>query len=120
MKEIEQLLKLQEIEFGPLPDAPEHCREAEALRHEIPAPLLAHYDRLKARGRKGVAVVSHGVCGGCRMKIASGPHAALIRDQDVAMCEYCSRYLILAPPPPEPPKPARRPRRKAAEVLVTV
>lgn len=119
MKVIEQLLKLQEIEFGPLSDAPENLQLASVLRAEVPAPVLAHYDRLKARGKKGVAVVHHGVCGGCRMRIASGPHAALIRDEDVATCDYCARYLILAPPPPELPKPARRPRRKAAEVLVT-
>jgi hypothetical protein len=118
MKVIEQLLKLQEIEFGPLADSPENRHEVATLRGEIPAPLLAHYDRLKSRGRKGVAVVHHGVCGGCRMKIASGPYAALIRDDDAATCDYCSRYLILAPLTPEPPKPVRRSRRKVAEALV--
>lgn len=119
MKVIEQLLKLQEIEFGPQSTSADHCHEASALRDEIPAPLLAHYDRFKARAKKAVALVHHGVCGGCRMKIPSGPYAALIRDDDVAMCEYCGRYLILAPPDPAPAKPARRARRKSADALVT-
>lgn len=119
MKVIEHLLKLQEIEFGPLPDTPESLQQASALRAEVPPPLLAHYDRLKGRGKKGVAVVDHGVCGGCRMRIPSGLHAALIRDEDIATCDYCARYLILAPPPPPPPpKAVRRPRKKAADALI--
>ena len=123
MKIIERLLELQELEMGPKAESPEARQSAEAIRKEIPEPVLGHYDRLKARGKKGVALVRHGVCSGCQMKLASGVYAALLRDEDIAMCDTCARYLLPAPepppaptPPPEPVKKpaARRGRRKAA------
>ena len=83
--------------------------------------ILGHYDRLKSRGKKSVALVRHGVCTGCQMRLASGVYAALLRDEDIAMCDTCARYLLLVrelPPVAEPPAVARpaakRGRRKAA------
>lgn len=119
MKVIERLLELQKLEMGPEAEAPENRPIIDALRKEIPEPILGHYDRLRARGKK-VALVRHGVCSGCQMKLATGVHAALLRDEDIAMCDNCARYLLVAPdlPPstPEPPpkSPVRRKRRKAA------
>jgi predicted nucleic acid-binding Zn-ribbon protein len=114
-------LELQELEMGPRAEAPENRPTIEALRKAIPEPILAHYDRLTARGKKGVALVRHGVCSGCQMKLATGVHAALLRDDDIAMCDNCARYLLVAPelPPveqmPPPKKPTvRRGRRKAS------
>lgn len=97
MKVIERLFDLQEIELGPKAGTPEAKRSSESIRKEIPEPILAHYDRLLARGKKGVALVRHGVCSGCQMKLATGPHAALIRGDDIAMCDNCARYLLMAP-----------------------
>ncbi len=121
MKVIERLLELQTLEMGPEAEAPENRPIIDALRKEIPDPILGHYDRLRARGKKGVALVRHGVCSGCQMKLATGVHAALLRDEDIAMCDNCARYLLVAPdlppPTPEPPPPkapVRRKRRKAA------
>ncbi|MGD0536384.1 MAG: hypothetical protein ABSC03_01935 [Verrucomicrobiota bacterium] len=121
MKIIERLLELQELELGPKADSPAARPLVEALRKEIPEPILGHYDRLRSRGKKGVALVRHGVCTGCQMRLASGVHAALLRDEDIAMCDTCARYLLLVPEPspaPEPPPVARpavkRGRRKAA------
>jgi hypothetical protein len=120
MKVIERLLELQELQMGPRAGAPENGPTIEALRKGIPEPILAHYDRLVVRGKKAVALVRHGVCTGCQMKLATGVHASLLRDNDIAMCDNCARYLLIAPelPPPEPPaapkKPTgRRGRRKA-------
>lgn len=102
--------------------ASENHPAMDALRRQIPEPILAHYDRLRARGKRGVALVRHGVCSGCQMKLATGVHAALLRDEDIAMCDSCARYLLVAPdqpppaPEPEPPPkkaPAKRGRRKA-------
>ena len=82
--------------------ASENHPAMDALRRQIPEPILAHYDRLRARGKRGVALVRHGVCSGCQMKLATGVHAALLRDDDIAMCDSCARYLLVAPGQPSP------------------
>jgi predicted nucleic acid-binding Zn-ribbon protein len=105
MKIIERLLELQELELGPKAESPEIRPLAEALRKGIPEPILGHYDRLRSRGKKGVALVRHGVCSGCQMRLASGIHAALQRDDDIATCDTCARYLLLVPEPPAVPEP---------------
>lgn len=108
--------------MGPAAGLPETQRTVESLRKHVPEPILAHYDRLRVRGKKGVALVRHGVCSGCQMKLATGVHASLLRNEDIAMCDSCARYLLVAPElpvassePPAPVKkpPVRRPRRKA-------
>ncbi|RME96332.1 MAG: hypothetical protein D6766_01000 [Verrucomicrobia bacterium] len=117
MKEIELLKELQDIEFLARKTAEEKARAAE-LRQIIPAPILGHYDRLAARGKKGVALVQRtptgGVCGGCRMRLATGAYARLLRGDDIAMCDNCARYLLLAPEEPPPPAPRSKARRKGA------
>lgn len=114
MKIIELLVRLQELDFGPGASSPGTRREAEALRQEIPTPILGHYDRLVARGKKAVALVRHEVCTGCQMRLPSGVYAKLLRDDDLCVCDNCARYLMLAPQPAagEPPTPA--PARKRA------
>ena len=118
MKEIELLKELQDLELLARKTADQKAR-IKTLREEIPDPLLGHYDRLMNRGKKGVALVQRvsggGLCTGCRMRLPSGPFVTLLRDEDVAMCENCSRYLLLAPEDePEPPKKRRRARKKTA------
>jgi hypothetical protein len=114
MKVLQRLLELQDLELGPKAGTPEGQPAIDALRREIAAPILGHYDRLMVRGKKGVALVRHGVCSGCQMKIASGLYAALLRDDDIAMCDNCARYLLMPKaetpvPPPTPPAPAPAP-----------
>jgi hypothetical protein len=106
---IELLFALQEIEMGPSPSSPQNEVDIRRLREKIPAPILAHYDRLLARGKKGVAVVRHGVCLACHLSLASGVYAQLIRAEDIVICGSCGRYLLYRPedkptepPPPEP------------------
>lgn len=120
MKVIERLLELQELDMSPTAGSPETQKAVEKMRKEIPDPIMGHYDRLRVRGKKGVVMVRRGVCMGCQMKLASGMYAKLVRDDDIAMCDNCARYLILAPEvaPATPPKPAaeeapKRRRRKA-------
>lgn len=114
-------MELQELEIGSRAAAPGIRPTIDAIRREIPGPILVHYDRLIARGKKGVALVRHGVCSGCQMKLATGVHASLLRDDDIATCDNCARYLLVAPELPAPaqvPPPkkltARRGRRKAS------
>src|SRR5262245_48039207 len=111
---LQNLLKLQEFEFG------NGAQESETapLRAVIPQPILDHYERFRARGKKGIAIVSNNTCTGCHMKVTLAKVATLMRGNDIQLCDSCGRYLCLPPtPPPEAVllpaiKPARRPRKR--------
>jgi predicted nucleic acid-binding Zn-ribbon protein len=122
---IQTLLKLQALEFAEQTSRQDEKQIAD-YRQEIPAPVLAHYDRLRIRGKKGVAVVRNQTCGGCHMKQPLGTITALMRGEDVQLCDTCGRYLYLPDeaerafvenmaaiePAPPAPKTARKPRAK--------
>src|ERR1035438_6076474 len=95
MKElIENLLKLQTLEFNETAEAKTAGRIAE-LRGKIPAPILVHYDRLAESGKKGVAAVRHQVCTGCHMQVPLAVVMTLMHGDDIRICENCGRYLYL-------------------------
>jgi predicted nucleic acid-binding Zn-ribbon protein len=115
---LQNLLKLQTIEFG---DATGKKAESEIneLRGIIPQPILGHYDRLRVRGKKGLAVVRNQVCTGCHMRVPIGQITILMRSEDVQLCESCGRYLYLPDPAQSEPvkqaeaaKPAPKPVAK--------
>lgn len=115
---MQDLLKLQVLEFGEALDKKAEAQAAE-LRGKIPQPVLAHYDRLRVREKKGVAVVRNQVCSGCHMHVPIGQISMLMRGEDVQLCESCGRYLYLpdpaeaeVAPPVEPEKPAKKPAAK--------
>lgn len=119
---MENLMKLQAIDFA---DRAEKNSEAAAaeIRANIPPQILGHYDRLVARGKKGVAAVRNQVCTGCHMRLPIGTINVLMHGEDIQLCDSCGRYLYLpeepkaeAAAPAEAPaaKPARKPRKKAA------
>lgn len=118
-KVIENLLKLQTLEFNETTDAGKEKKTAE-LRAEIPMQILGHYDRLVARGKKGVAVIRNQVCTACHMNVPRGAVITLMRGDDIQLCECCGRYLYLPEPSAEPPapKPAGKRKRKQ-DVLLT-
>jgi C4-type zinc ribbon domain len=125
MKELLQnLVKLQSFEFGE--DGSPNLKSVKAdLRAKIPAQILGHYDRLVARGKKGVAAVHGQVCGGCHMQVPLGVVMTLRRGEDIQLCENCGRYLYLPPSEPavaaEPittTKPARKPRKQKGSLQV--
>ncbi|MCF7709087.1 MAG: hypothetical protein K9N52_09345, partial [Verrucomicrobia bacterium] len=64
----ELLFDLQALEMGPNETKNENAGKISSLREKIPAPVLAHYDRLANRGKKGIALVRNGVCGECHMR----------------------------------------------------
>lgn len=117
---LQNLLKLQALEFNETTEKISQAKIAE-LRSKVPAPVLAHYDRLIARGKKGVAVVRNQVCGGCHMRLPIGTINTLMQGHDVQLCETCGRYLYL-PDPAETQfveaiaaaKPAPKPRKRKA------
>ena len=91
------LYELQQLEFSNKdPDEKIKARIAE-LRTQIPPPYLRHYDRLKARGRKGVSLVRNGVCTECRMTLPTGVWNTVQRGDDICVCDHCARYLLLDP-----------------------
>ena len=91
---IHNLLKLQALEFGETANKSVEAQSAE-LRGNIPQPIVSHYDRLRVRGKKGVAVVRNQVCTGCHMHVPIGQITVLMRGEDVQLCESCGRYLYL-------------------------
>ncbi len=69
--------------------------ERRARAKELPAGLLASYDRIsKARGGVAVAAVSAAaVCGGCRVGIRPQAMQELRTATGLMVCESCGRYL---------------------------
>jgi predicted nucleic acid-binding Zn-ribbon protein len=122
-KYIEQLYELQKLEINPASENVERAEQIKRLRESIPPQIIAHYDRLMARGKKGISVVRNGVCGECHMRLASGIFAELVRGEDIKICDSCGRYFYAAEgsAPSEQPavaqeeKPAKPRRRKKKE-----
>lgn len=122
---MESLLALQALEFEGTETVTEEDRDA--LRAKVPDPILGHFDRLLARGKKGVSVIRKGVCTSCHIRVPVGTLVTLARGEDIQICGNCGRYLHL----PEgelpgqkteeksgTPKPAaRRGRRRKAETV---
>ena len=94
---MQNLLKLQALDFGEAKAKNVEAQTA-ALRGNIPQPIIGHYERLRVRGKKGVAVVRNQVCSGCHMHVPIGQITVLMRGEDVQLCETCGRYLYLPDP----------------------
>jgi predicted nucleic acid-binding Zn-ribbon protein len=122
---LQNLIRLQALETEK--DAGKAADPAIAeLRAKIPSQILGHYDRLVARGKKGLAAVRGQVCTGCHMSLPIGVIVTLRQGQDIQLCESCGRYLYLPPEvkteavePTAEPKPAKKTRksRKSSPVL---
>lgn len=126
---MENLRALQRLQF----DARSRTAVSEVkmgkLRAQVPAPILAQYERLALRGKKGVAIAQNGVCSECHLRIPSGTMAGLAYTDEIHVCDNCGRYLYLPEDEPvglsdsaPPPKPVKTPvkrssRRTAAHVV---
>lgn len=108
---IDNLLKLQTLEFSDTAAA--NAEPIQKLRAQVPPPILAHYDRLVARGKKGVAAVRNQVCTGCHMQVPLAVTMTIMHGDDIQICETCGRYLYLAPEAPAAPavEPKATPKR---------
>jgi predicted nucleic acid-binding Zn-ribbon protein len=113
---MQNLFELQSLEFEETVQ-PDNEQRIKRLRAQIPAPVLGHYDRLCASGKKGVARLNHQICGGCHVSVPLGTVLDLKHGEDVRFCDNCGRYLFLEEEPVVasvlPEEPVRRPRRKA-------
>ncbi|MBI4326720.1 MAG: hypothetical protein HY674_15865 [Chloroflexi bacterium] len=90
---LETLLQLQELDGPSQPPAPPET--VVALRKRLPQPVLAHYDRRRARRQKSVVVMDgNGVCGACLLRASRGLLAALQRGKEIQVCEHGGAYLL--------------------------
>ena len=119
---MQNLVRLQSLDFGDTKSENLEASKAEA-RAKIPAPILGHYDRLIARGKKGLAAVREQVCTGCHMRLPMAVIMTLMHGHDIQLCDNCGRYLYLAEPgapkaaePVSEPKPAKKPRKRKASL----
>ena len=117
---LQNLLKLQALEFNETNEKNTSTKIAE-LRESISPQILAHFDRLTARGKKGVALVRNQVCTGCHMRLPIGTINTLMQGTDIRLCDTCGRYLYLQDPAESQvveaapaTKPAPKPRKKRA------
>lgn len=112
---MEKLMALQSLELRIGRGKKERDAEITALREAIPPPILGHFDRLLARGKEGVAVVRHGTCTACHIRVAIGVLAALAHGDDVQLCGNCGRYLYQ--PADEQIVPAPAPAKRAKTMV---
>lgn len=114
MKELLQnLLKLQTLEFDATVE-PEMEQQIDELRARIAPPILAHYDRLLAQGKRGLAAVRNQVCAGCHIRVPRAFVLVLMHETDLLVCENCGRYLYL----PEQKEPEISSPRVAGKISV--
>jgi predicted nucleic acid-binding Zn-ribbon protein len=115
---LDSLLKLQSLEFDEAgidgTSEKEIDKKIAALRLQIPLPILNHYDRLGARGKKGVAAVRHQTCTGCHVQVTKAVVINLMRGEDIQVCENCGRYLYL--PEPDESKPQAAAQKTGAKL----
>jgi hypothetical protein len=96
-KLIEDLLALQSLLRIGDTASPEQKAQIEALRASVPEPILAHFLRQLAAGRKGIALVRNGVCGECHLRVSHAMNHLLGKAHDLLICENCGAYLAAAP-----------------------
>ena len=122
-KIMEQLLVLQKLQFDTRSRTSEAKATVESLRNKVPAAILAHYERLVLRGKKGVAIARAGVCSECHLRITSGRLINLVYTEEIQLCDNCGRYLYLpenepiglSKTQPAPLTPVKRSSRKMAQ-----
>jgi len=119
---LQNLVKLQAIEFEETTEKIVGASIAE-LRGKIPAQILGHYDRLVARGKKGVTAIRGENCSSCHIRVPIGAIMTLKRGEDIQLCENCGRYLFLpdtaeaaTPPSAAPVKRAKKARATKREL----
>ena len=105
MKQIlDCLAELQNLELS----GARRSAGSDEVRKKVPVQVLEMYDRLRARGKKGVADVRRGVCAQCHMQVAVGLLALLRREDNLHRCENCGAYLRLNEETPALEMPPRR------------
>jgi predicted nucleic acid-binding Zn-ribbon protein len=112
---LENLLRLQALEFGEVTGKNVEAQIQE-LRKIVPQPFLGHYDRLRLREKKGVALIRNSVCTGCHMLQPIGKVTIVMRGEDIQLCDSCGRYLYIVDAPAPAAEASPAPAEKPVEV----
>ena len=72
--------------------------ERRVLAAEIDPTWLARYERLFAKQRDAaIALVEHGTCGSCHMKLSPSQVVEARKTETLTLCDFCGRMLYFAP-----------------------
>ena len=77
-------------------DAEQKTSARAPLVAQLPADLMALYEKVRESTGMGAALLRHGRCGGCRLEL-SGEELARVRSappDEVVRCEECRRILV--------------------------
>lgn len=89
---------------------------AQAIEQEVPAPLLASFQRIVVTRRgQGLAAVGDGICLACNMRLRPAVYQQVKRNEQVTCCDSCRRILYYVPPADE--EPSTEPSRPAATAV---
>lgn len=95
---MQNLYKLQTLELAGLTNS---AAEAAGLRAVLPPGMLANYDRARARGKKGIALLRNHVCTNCRIQVPVAVNASLLAGM-IQVCPNCGLYLCFPQPDGNP------------------
>jgi hypothetical protein len=96
-RRVAELLAQIDARAGELGKETERLRAVRAEHAERVEPeLRAHYERVAARRRPALAMVSGDMCTGCRVGVPPKTLVELIGAERVVACESCKRILIHA------------------------
>lgn len=70
--------------------------QAKRLRRELPAQVVAVFDRLKAEGKEAIVTLFESRCGGCQAPLSKVALERLEQESETVRCEACGRFLYLA------------------------
>jgi predicted nucleic acid-binding Zn-ribbon protein len=71
--------------------------ERQALAAQIDPTWLARYERLFAKqGDAAIALVEHGTCGSCHMKLPPAQVVGARKSDTLTLCDFCGRMLYLS------------------------
>ena len=91
---LQNLIKLQALDSNDVEDRKVE-RQIAGVRVGIPLAILGHYDRLRQRGKKGIAAVRGQICTGCHMQVPRATVVYLMQGTDIQLCGSCGAYLYL-------------------------
>jgi predicted nucleic acid-binding Zn-ribbon protein len=95
--ELAELAAARDAAFGEIDAAAaERAPQRASIAAELPADLLALYERARVQGGTGAALLRHRRCEGCHIEL-SGSELAAVRSaapEAVARCDNCRAILI--------------------------
>lgn len=63
---------------------------------EIPAYLSAQYEALRVKFADPVAIIEHGTCSGCKLKVSGNTTERARGSMGIVTCEHCARILYIS------------------------